>query len=135
MKKTTIIIVDDHTTFRKGLKMIIQELPDVEVIAEASSGAQFLEILKSSVPDLAFIDIRMPGISGLEATRKALEHFPDIKIIIISMFGEVKYYEDAVSSGAKGFLLKPPTLLQIKSAYHDVMNGKTYFPALAEVDK
>lgn len=135
MNKTKIILVDDHSTFRKGLKMIIQEIPDVEVVAEASTGLQFLDILKTQVPDLAFIDIRMQGMSGLEAARQALELFPDMKIIMLSMFGEVKYYEDAFSSGASGFLLKPPTLFQIQTAYNAVMKGETYFPSMGEVEK
>jgi len=135
MNKTKIILVDDHSTFRKGLKLIIQEIPNVEVVAEASTGQQFLDILQTQVPDLAFIDIRMQGMSGLEAARQALELFPDMKIIMLSMFGEVKYYEDSFSTGASGFLLKPPTLVQIQTAYDAVMKGETYFPSLSEAEK
>jgi DNA-binding NarL/FixJ family response regulator len=131
MSKTKIILVDDHEAFRKGFKMVIEELPDVEVIAEVSNGTEFLEILNTLKPDLVFMDIRMPGINGLEVSRSALRTYPEIKIIMLSMFGEIKYIEDAISSGAAGFLLKPPSLRQLQKAFNSVMNGETYFPSPA----
>lgn len=122
-----ILICDDHIAFRKGLNMMLQELPEVNEICEVSDGAQFLNTLIHFLPDLIFLDIRMPVISGIEATIYALKKNPELKIIILTMFGEEKYLKGAIDAGAKGFILKPPTLLQLKEAYQAIMKGGCYF--------
>lgn len=123
-----ILICDDHVPFRNGLNMMLQEIPQVNEIFEVSDGKQFLNTLTHFSPDLVFLDIRMPEISGIEATISALKDNPKLKIIILTMFGEEKYLKGAIKAGAKGFILKPPTLVQIKEAYQVVMNGGAYFP-------
>lgn len=123
-----ILICNDHIAFRKGLIMMLQELPEVNEIYEVSTGAQFLNTLNHLTPDLIFLDIRMPIINGIEATISALKKKPELRIIILTIFGEEKYLKNAIRAGAKGFILKPPTLLQIKEAYQAVMKGGYYFP-------
>lgn len=125
-----VLLVDDHIAFLHGLKLMIKEISDVESVDEAYSGEAFLELLCISEPDLVFLDIRMSGISGLEASRKALLLYPDLKIIVLTMYGEYKYLEESIATGVKGFLLKPPTLQQIRDAYFTVIQGGIYFPEL-----
>lgn len=124
-----ILICEDHIPFRKGLNMMLQEIPDVSEICEVSDGKQFLNTLDHFSPDLVFLDIRMPIISGIEATISALKNNPELKVIFLTMFGEEKYLKGAIYAGAKGFILKPPSLHQIKEAYQVVMNGGRYFPS------
>lgn len=127
-----VLIVDDHAAFLKGLKLMVKEISEVEVVEEASSGETFLKTLEIVNPDLVFMDIRMSGISGLEASRTALKINPELKIIILTMYGEFKYLEEAMATGVRGFLLKPPTLQQIKDAYSSVISGGVYFPEFAK---
>lgn len=123
-----VLIVDDHTAFRKGLNLMIQEIPEVKEVVELVDGEQFLNTIDKILPDVIFMDIRLPGISGMDAAVLALKQNPQLRIIFLTMFGEEKYYRDAMNAGAKGFILKPPTLLQLKDAYQTVMQGRVYFP-------
>lgn len=107
---------------------MMKEIIDVDTIEELHSGEDFLIWLESSQADLVFIDIRMPGISGIEASRQALKLYPELKIIVLTMFGEYQYMEEAIETRARGFLLKPPGLSELKEAYTTVMNGGLYFP-------
>lgn len=125
---STVLIVDDHVAFSKGLRLMMKEIIDVDTIEELHSGEDFLIWLESSQADLVFIDIRMPGISGIEASRQALKLYPELKIIVLTMFGEYQYMEEAIETRARGFLLKPPGLSELKEAYTTVMNGGLYFP-------
>ena len=122
-----IIIVDDHELFRDGLKYVIEKLPDFLVIAEANNGKQFLELLNNEKPDLVLMDISMPVMNGIEATEKAIENYPDLKIIVLSMFGEQEYYYRMISAGVKGFVLKQSGKHELEKAIKEVLNGGNYF--------
>lgn len=125
-----VILVDDYKAFLHGLKLMVHEIPEVTLINGVRSGVQFLELIKDVKPDLVFLDIRMPDINGIEVVRKAIELHADIRIIILTMFGEEQYLDEARASGVKGFLLKPPSLRQIREAYAVVTGGGEYFPDL-----
>lgn len=123
------MLVDDHTLFRDGLKRLLDNRPDCRVVAEASNGAEFLNLIKA-VPDAAdvvFMDIDMPVIGGIEASQKALEINPDLKIITLSMHGDQEYYFKMVSVGVKGFLLKSSDFDEVTAAIDAVSNGGSYF--------
>jgi DNA-binding NarL/FixJ family response regulator len=122
-----ILLVDDHTLFRNGLKMLLGTLPDYEVTGEASNGREFLELIEKHTYDLVFLDIEMPEINGIEAAKRAIELKPDLKIITLSMYGDEEYYDQMVDAGAKGFLLKNTNLQEVKTAIDTVMNGGNYF--------
>jgi DNA-binding NarL/FixJ family response regulator len=126
-KSIKIITVDDHEIFRKGLNMILNQIPSVEVIAEAGNGVEFLNTIKIFEPDIVFMDIRMPGMNGIETTRKALERNPNLKIIAISMFGEEEYLENMIKAGAKGFLLKNIDKEELTLAIQQISSGKNYY--------
>jgi len=127
LKKPTIILVDDHIVFRQGLKSLITFENLGTVIGEASDGKEFIDLLELPAPDLVFMDIDMPNINGMEATQKALELFPDMKIIVFSMFGDEEYYNKMIELGVKGFILKSSGINEVEQAIEDVMKGKTYF--------
>ncbi len=122
-----IILVDDHSLFRRGLRGLLERQSGYEVVAEASSGEEFLSILPSTPVDIVFMDIAMEGISGDEATRRGLELFPDLKVITLSMFGDESYYKTMVAAGAKGFLLKDTDIREVVEAIESVAAGGNYF--------
>ncbi len=127
LRKPEIIIVDDHLVFRQGLKSIITIEKMATVIGEASDGAGFMALLSRLKPDLVLMDIDMPVMNGLEATRQALELKPDLKIIAFTMFGEEQYFNNMIDLGVKGFILKSSGINELEDAIEDVMNGKCYF--------
>jgi DNA-binding NarL/FixJ family response regulator len=127
MEKIKIIITDDHQLFRNGLKILLNAFPEFEVTAEASNGEEFLRILKNTPADVVLMDINMPEMDGIEATRKGLKINPDIDIIALSMYGEEEYYYKMVDAGAKGFLLKDSDISEVKEAILTVKKGGSYF--------
>ncbi|MCX7987011.1 MAG: response regulator transcription factor [Bacteroidales bacterium] len=126
-RKPQIFIVDDHKLFRDGLKYILQESGEIEVVGEASDGKEFLELLQYIVPDLVLMDISMPGMNGVDASKIALEKYPDLKILVLSMFGDDAYYNSMIEIGVKGFILKDCDASELKEAIKSVLSGKNYF--------
>jgi len=127
MEKIRIIIADDHQLFRNGLKILLNSFPDFEVTGEASNGAEFLKLLNTIPADIALMDINMPEMDGIEATRKGLKLCPELKIIALSMYGEEEYYYKMVDAGVKGFLLKDSDISEVKEALITVSKGGSYF--------
>ena len=124
-----IALVDDHSLFRKGLKVLLASRPDFNIVVDVGSGEEFLSALMHVQPDVVFMDYAMPEMNGAETTRRALELFPDLKVITLSMFGDNAYYSDMMSSGAKGFLLKDSEFNEVVEAVETVYGGGTYFSA------
>ncbi len=122
-----IWLVDDHQLFRAGFRTLLSRLKGVEVEFEANDGVEFMERLKQGQPDLVFMDIAMPRMNGIETTQKALELVPDLKIVVISMFGEREYYDKLVDLGVKGFLLKSCDFQEVEMAISAVESGDYYF--------
>ncbi|MBN2632226.1 MAG: response regulator transcription factor [Bacteroidales bacterium] len=127
MEKIRIIIADDHQLFRNGLKILLNSFPEFEVAGEASNGEDFVNLIKTSMADIALMDINMPVMDGIEATRKGLKLCPSISIIALSMYGEEEYYYRMVDAGAKGFLLKDSDIMEVKEAILTVYRGGSYF--------
>lgn len=124
-----IALVDDHSLFRKGLKVLLSSRKDFSIVADVGSGEEFLSVLMQAQPDVVFMDYAMPQMNGAETTRRALEMLPDMKVITLSMFGDNAYYSDMMSSGAKGFLLKDSEFAEVVEAVETVSAGGTYFSA------
>lgn len=127
MAKFTLTIVDDHKLFRDGLKLLLSTWYSDIKISESSNGKEFLQSLEMDVPDLTLMDISMPDIDGIEATRRATEMYPDIKIIALSMFGDEAYYFKMIDAGVKGFLLKNSEFEEVREAIDSVLAGDHYF--------
>jgi len=101
-----VIIVDDHAIVREGLKSLINHEEDFEVIAEAESGTACLEMLETSLPDIILMDLKMPGISGIETTRLIKTEYPQIKLILLTNYDNEEYVLEAIKAGADGYVLK-----------------------------
>ena len=129
MDKIKIYLVDDHALFREGLRYLLCKWSFVEAIFEAENGLQFLEGLGENMPDVVLMDIEMSPVSGVEATQRALEVLPGLKVIALSMYSDESYYSSMIDAGASGFLLKNSSFDEVKRAVVDVCEGRTYFSA------
>jgi len=127
MEKLKLLIVDDHKLFREGLKLLLASLEEVGEIMEAADGEIFLQMIKTYHPDLVLMDIEMPRVNGIEATTKALEQYPDLKIMALSMFGDEEYFQKMIDAGVCGFLLKNSDFSEVKKAITNVVQGNNYF--------
>jgi len=125
--KPNLILVDDHLIFRQGLKDMITVENIASVIGEASNGVEFLKLLPAQKPDLVLMDIDMPLMNGLEATRRALMLIPDLKIMAFTMFGDKEYNDKIRELGAKGFVSKTINIEELELAIEMVLNGENYF--------
>jgi len=122
-----IILVDDHSLFREGIKLLIENEGYGEIIAEAENGQVFVELLQTHQPDLVILDIEMPIMNGLEATRQAVKMYPTIKILILTMLNEKSNYIDLVNAGALGFVLKTAGKQEFEKAIKTITEGGSYF--------
>lgn len=134
MEEYKVIIVDDHKMFRSGLQFLLSNVPNIKVIGEASTGVEFLEMAKKEPIDIALMDINMPEMNGIDATKAAMEKYPDLKVIVLSMHGEEEYYDQMLDAGVKGFLLKNSGADELIAALEAVMSGKSYFSQELLVD-
>ena len=122
-----VVIVDDHKLFREGLKYVINQMENLEVVAEASNGNEFLDILKKQEVDLVLMDISMPHLDGIQATKMATTLYPGIRILAISMFCDQEYYYQMVHAGVMGFVLKESGTNELEEAIKSVLKGETFF--------
>jgi len=127
MEIISVAIADDHIIFRKGLVTILNEIASVKVVAEASNGHELLDELKTKKADVVLMDIKMPGMDGIEATRKLCEKHPEIQVIALTMHEEVGYFNKMIDAGARGFLLKKTNKDQLEEAINTVFAGENYF--------
>ena len=127
MNPIKVLIADDHNLFRNGLKLLLSGQPDILVQGEASNGLELLELLDKTPADVVLIDIEMPVMNGIEATKEAMSRFPNLKIISLSMYGEEEYYYRMIEAGVKGFLLKSSEITEVIKAIKAVVNDGTYF--------
>jgi DNA-binding NarL/FixJ family response regulator len=125
--KKKVIIADDHTLFRQGLKLLLEDIENIEVIADVANGKELIEIAGAIDPDLIIMDINMPLINGIEASRILLKEKPDLKILVISMYGDEQYYNSVIENGVKGFVLKDADNEELRTAVKKILNGMTYF--------
>jgi DNA-binding NarL/FixJ family response regulator len=127
MEKIKVILVDDHQMFREGLKFVLKQIPEFNIIGEASNGQEYLKLLEQSLPDVVLMDIGMPVMDGIEATEKTSEQFPSVNVIALSMFSDQEYYHKMVAAGVKGFLIKEAGIDELEKAIKTVQTGNAYF--------
>ncbi|MBW1858193.1 MAG: response regulator transcription factor [Deltaproteobacteria bacterium] len=121
-----VILADDHRIFRKGLKSLLSEKKNIEVLAEADNGDEALEAVKKYKPEIVVMDIAMPKMDGIEATRQIREQFPDTEVVILSMHAKKAYIDQVLKAGAKGYVLKDSDEENLLSAIDTVHNGGYY---------
>lgn len=129
-----IILADDHAMMREGLRSILESELGYSVIAQAGNGRETVQLVKQHAPDLVIMDISMPELNGIEATRQILQDAPGTKIIALSMHADKRFVGEMLSAGARGYLLKQSAMDELHQAIQTVMAGKTYItPEIAGV--
>ncbi len=123
-----ILIVDDHRIFREGLRALLEKEPDLEVVAEAGDGAGALQKAQESRPDVVVMDIAMPGMNGIEATRRIVDEMEDIRVLALSMESDRRFVVEVLKAGATGYLLKDTAFAELVTAIHTVAAGEPYLP-------
>lgn len=126
-KKYKVIIADDHTLFRQGLKLILEDMDDIRVVADVANGKELIQLVSVETPDLIIMDINMPIINGIEASKILLQNNPELKILVVSMYGEEQYYNSVIENGVRGFILKDADNSELRTAIKMILNGKSYF--------
>ena len=127
MESIKIILADDHQLIRDGIRSLIHDAKNIEVIGEASDGYELLEQLKVTSPDIIVLDVSMPRLSGIEATKKITEEFPTVKVLILSMFTSEEYIFNAIKAGARGYLPKNTSKKELLEAIYSINAGNEYF--------
>jgi DNA-binding NarL/FixJ family response regulator len=132
MQPIRIVIADDHPVFRFGLRALLNAMPDTEVVGEASTGEDVLALAGSIQPDVILMDINMPGVNGIEATRRIRETSPDIRILMVTMLEDDSVFA-AMRAGARGYVVKGAEPTEVLRAIRAVADGEAIFsPGIAE---
>jgi DNA-binding NarL/FixJ family response regulator len=126
MKPTRVLLAEDHTLVRAGIRALLQNLTGVQVVGEASDGREALRLIKTYQPDVVLMDIAMAGLNGLEATARVTKEFPTVRVIILSMHSTEEYVAQALRAGAAGYLLKDAAATELELAVTAVARGETY---------
>jgi len=122
---TTVLLVDDQALIRMGLRLVIDSEPDLEVVGEASDGAVALDQVAALGPDVVLMDIRMPGVDGIEATRRVVAEHPDVRVLVLTTFDVDEYAFAALRAGASGFLLKSARPEELADAIRTIASGSS----------
>ena len=121
-----IILADDHALVRAGMRALVEKLPNVVVLAEASDGREVLELVQAQTPDVVVMDIAMPGLNGLEAAERLRQEFPKVRVVILSMHQNEEYVCRALKAGVVGYLLKKSATTELESALQCVLRREIY---------
>jgi DNA-binding NarL/FixJ family response regulator len=129
-----ILLADDHNVLRKGLRRILEEQPDLEVVGEASDGREAVALCNQLHPDIVVMDIAMPLMNGLEATRQILQRSSEVNVLILSMYSDENYVVQVLRAGARGYLLKDTAEEDLITAVRAVAKGQPFFsPKIAKL--
>jgi DNA-binding NarL/FixJ family response regulator len=132
-KRIPVLLAEDHTIVREGLKKLLEAENDIEVVGEAATGRQAVDMTKKLRPAVIIMDIAMPQMNGLEATRQILKAFPDAKVLILSAHSDDAYVERVTALGAVGYLIKQTSAHFLSEAIREVQKGNTFFsPSIAK---
>jgi DNA-binding NarL/FixJ family response regulator len=133
MKSIRVLLADDHTLVRAGIRSLVQALSGIQVVAEAGDGRETLSLIETHQPDVALLDIAMPGLNGLEVAAQVADNFPFVRVIILSMHATEEYVLRALRAGASGYLLKDADTSELELAIKAVTRGETYLsPAVSK---
>lgn len=128
MDSYRVVVADDHVLFRQGMKKLIETMPGIEVIGEASDGLELLNLLGKLSPDMVLVDISMPNLRGIEAAREIKALYPHTKVLILTMHKSKQYLYHAISAGAHGYLLKEDSDIELIAAIETIRGGGIYVP-------
>src|SRR3984885_625219 len=131
-KKITVLLVDDHSLVRRGFRRMLEDESDMDVVGEAGDGEESIKLTKKFHPRVVVMDCALPGMNGLEATRKIIEESPDTAVLMLSMHSENTWVRQAIEAGAKGYILKNAMDLELGAAVRRVAGGETIFDPQVE---
>jgi DNA-binding NarL/FixJ family response regulator len=126
MNETRVLLADDHALVRAGIRALMEKIPDVEVVGEAGTGREALELVRSTLPNIVLMDIAMTELGGLEALPRITKDFPSVKVIILSAHANEEYVIRALREGASGYMLKDSATTELELAINSVIQGKIY---------
>jgi DNA-binding NarL/FixJ family response regulator len=126
MNGTRVLLADDHALVRAGIRALMEKIPDVEVVGEAGTGREALELVRSTLPNIVLMDIAMTELGGLEALPRVTKDFPSVKVIILSAHANEEYVIRALREGASGYMLKDSATTELELAINSVIQGKIY---------
>lgn len=126
METIQVLLVDDHKLVRAGIRSLLEKIPNIEVMAEASNGEEAISLAEHHQPDLVITDIAMPRFNGLELTRHLNKYFPKIRVVILSMYADEEHLYLALRAGAAGYLIKGAVREELALAIQAVAQGDTY---------
>ena len=126
MTRIRVLLADDHTLIRAGVRALLGTIPGVEVVAESGQGQETVELIEKHRPDVAILDIGMPGLNGVEVAARAAKVSPKTRVIMLSMHADPSYIRQALRAGASGYLLKEAAVEELPLALNAVMRGESY---------
>ncbi len=126
LKKQRVLIVEDHTLLRAGLKALLNQDPDVEIVGEADNGRDAVQAIGTLAPNLVLMDLSMPGMNGIEAIRDIKRRYPETRVLVLTIHKTDEYIHESLRAGADGYILKDATHDELRVAIRSVLNGKTY---------
>src|SRR6266404_9981956 len=133
MQKISVLLADDHTIVRQGFRALLQVEPDIAVVGEAENGRQAIGLARKLLPDVVVMDIAMPLLNGLEATRQIIKEVPSTKVIILSSYSDDEYVNQLTEAGAVGYLLKQTAASDLIKAIREAKKGNAFFsPAISK---
>jgi len=133
MKKIALLLVDDHAVVRQGLRALLEAEGDMVVVGEADNGREAVVLAKKTLPDVVVMDVAMPGMNGLEATRQILRNVPSAKVLVLTSYGDEDYVTQLLDAGAVGYLLKQTAAADLLKAIREVREGNAFFsPVIAK---
>ena len=127
MKKITVLLADDHTVVRQGLRMLLEAEDDMHVVGEAETGRQAVQLCKKLRPDVIVLDVAMPVLNGLEATREIIREVRETKVLILSSYGDDEYVQQLLEQGAIGYLVKQTAANDLLKAIRETVKGNSFF--------
>lgn len=134
MNKTRVFLADDHRILREGIRTLLQREPNIEVVGEAGDGKEAVDKVTQLIPDIVLMDITMPGINGLEATRQIKKKTPQVKVLILTMHETGQYLSQMLQAGASGYVVKTTSTSDLISAIKAVHQGDMYlYPSIARM--
>ena len=133
MKKIAVLLVDDHAVVRQGLRALLEAEGDIAVVGEADNGREAVVLAKKILPDLVLMDLAMPGLNGLEATRQIVRNLPSARVLVLTSYGDDDYVTQVLEAGASGYLVKQTAAADLLKAIREVHEGNAFFsPSIAK---
>src|SRR5256886_11199570 len=133
MEKITVFLADDHTVVRQGLRALLSSEEDMEIVGEAENGRQAVQVVKKLLPDVVVMDIAMPVLNGLEATRQITRTVPSAKVLVLSSYSDDEYVQQLTEAGAAGYLVKQTAANDLLKAIREAYKGNAFFsPSIAK---